>query len=133
MATADDLRDGIAANLAALSGWRVVSREGGQTQPPALRIGMPRPVSRLAFDGCWAWECSVIAYVQTSSLRAADVQLAPLLDTSGSSSLIVAVEADRTLGGAATDVECSGVNDIGLEDIEGGTFAFAEFTLKIME
>lgn len=119
MATLKQIREGLAANLAVLDGWQVSAYMLSQPTPPAIHV-VPGLVEfdRAMGRGLDEWTLNVQAFVPLNSDRGAQERLDGLIDGSGATSVKEAVEADRTLGGAADTarvVACTGYRTVAVE------------------
>ena len=72
----------------------------------------------------WAWQ--VLAAVPRSA-RNAQRTLDSLIDR-----IPDAIEADRTLGGSARSVTCTGVGEVGTAEIAGGQYLVATFFVEVI-
>lgn len=113
MASLSDIREGLAANLAALDGVQVSAYMLASPQAPSGHI-VP---DFIAYDSAMGrghddWRLKIQVFVSLAGGdRAAQVRLDSFIASSGSQSVKALVESDKTLGGIAEDVRvvsCSG-------------------------
>lgn len=127
------IREGLAANLASISGVQVSAYMLASPTPPAIHV-VP---SRIAYDKAMARgtdevTMTVQAYVALGLDRSAQSALDELLAPSGSRSVKTAIEADRTLGGVVQHVwvsEMSGYNVVSVP--ERGQMLSADWTVVV--
>lgn len=97
-----EVRQGIADALAAVPNLRVYSYVADAPQPPCAIVGYPDEwLYDVRFTEDTA-DCDipVTVYVGAASDRASQSQLDAFTDSTGTTSLKAAIEADRTLGGS---------------------------------
>ena len=105
MASISTLRTGIATNLATITGLRTTSTMPDNPNPP-IAIVIPRSVSYdEAFrKGMQIYQFNVMVIVGRVDERSAQNNLDAFCSSTGSSSIKLAIESDKTLGGSAFDV-----------------------------
>lgn len=128
-----DIRNGIATNAATIEGLRVHAEVPEQVVVPSFVVlgvneitfdeTMVRGTDRMTFD------CVIVA--SRADVKNAQRTLDAYLSTSGVMSLKVALESDRTLGGAAADMRVTRVSNYGSIDIAGVTYLSARFELDV--
>lgn len=129
------VREGIAANLDAITGLHVLAFVPDNPTPP-MAVVVP---SNVRFDtafhrGSDEYTMEVLVIVARASERGAQDTLDAYCDSSGSSSVKQAIEADRSLGGAAaslrvTDITTYGPLSVGETQYLAATFAVQVVTL----
>lgn len=99
-----DIRTGLAANLAAISGLRTYSFMPDNPAPPCA-VSLPLSVQYdEAFNrGHDSLEWEVMVLVQNADERSAQAALDAYCDPTSASAVKTAVESDPTLGGAVID------------------------------
>lgn len=126
----DGLRSGIATNLATISGLRVSAELPDNPSPP---IGVVQ-LRTVEYDGAFQRGLAVYTFVVTvivgrSAEREAQRRLNDYCDNSGASSVKLAIESDKTLGGAAFDCRVVSMDNIGALQLGDATYLAAEFTV----
>jgi len=105
MATITQIREGLAANLAALNGFQVSAYTLSNPTPPAIQVLPGEITYDLAMHrGLDEVVMLVQAFVALSSDIGSQKRLDELLDPTGADSLKTAVESDKTLGGLVGSV-----------------------------
>lgn len=121
--------DGIEARLATIAGLNVSDVTPGQITTPASVVGLPQSINYHSTMGRGKIELTFNVLVATSS--AIDVTgqkaLASYLDPVGATSVVTAIEGDKTLGGAVDDCIVTGsevgpLERFGLVDYYGAVF-----------
>lgn len=133
MATLQDLRVGLAANLASVAGVTVYSDTISNPTPPFLWVRPPAGEQVAAFhqtfggSGLTNWTLIVEGVVGDNNAAAAQADFATLL-----SGIPSAVEADKTLGGIAQDCNVTELrNYVESSTPEGPTIVGAEWVVAI--
>lgn len=130
MALISSLRTGLATNLATISGLRTSSTMPDNPNPP-IAIVIP---STISFDdtfqrGMQTYTFNVLIVVGRADERTAQNKLDAYCASTGSSSIKLAIESDKTLGGSAFDVRVSEMRNYGQIVIGEVTYLSAEFTV----
>lgn len=128
------IREGLADNLETIGGFQVSPYVLSNFTPPALMV---RPALDPAIDYHQAMgnhfsdvHMTVIAYVGTASDIGAQKKLDSLID---SNTIVDAIEADKTLGGACCDLSvetCHAYQEYARPD--GSTVLGAEWTVLVL-
>lgn len=112
--------------IAGLSTWDTIP---GQITPPCAIVGVPDvPSYRESFGrGSWRPNPTITVYTSQGHTQAGQLLLAQLADVTGSWSVPVAIEGDRTLGGLAVDCTVKSFQTLGAEFVSqigyyGGVF-----------
>lgn len=126
-----NLRAGLAANLATISGLRVVETLPDVVNPPMAMIGLEKVSYNKQNNRSMAeYTFKVSVLVGRVSERIAqknmDVYVAP-----GSGSIKYALESDRTLGGYAFDVFVAETTAIGALSVNAIDYYSAEFSVQV--
>jgi hypothetical protein len=137
MASMTDLREGIAANLASIANVQVSAVAPANPTPPSIWVE-PDPVEGVVYDRAMArgldlWTFLVWAVVPAASVQGGQAKLDGYIASSGSSSVKAAVEADKTLGGAAMDARvtrCAGYQPYVREGLNG-VFLACQWTVEV--
>lgn len=130
MASISDLRTGIATNLATITGLRTSSTLPDNPNPP---VALVAPTS-ITFDGAFhkgmqTYTFNVLVIVGRADERTAQNKLDGFVSSTGSSSIKLAIESDKTLGGKAFDTRVSEMRSYGQIPIGEVTYLSAEFTV----
>ena len=130
MALISSLRTGLANNLATISGLRTSSTMPDNPSPP-IAIVIP---STISFDdtfqrGMQTYTFNVLVVVGRADERTAQNKLDAYCASTGSSSIKLAIESDKTLGGSAFDVRVTEMRNYGQIVIGEVTYLSAEFTV----
>lgn len=128
MALVSELRDGLKANLATISGLRTTDTVPDNPSPP-IAVIIPQSVK---YDdtfqrGMNTYTFSVLVIVQRPSERSAQNLLDGFVSGTGSKSIKRAVESDKTLGGKAFDVRVTDLRNYGDITIGEINYFSAEF------
>lgn len=130
MASLSDLRTGIATNLATISGLRTSATMPDNPNPP-IAVVMPASIS---YDeayqrGMQNYTFVVMVIVGRVDERTAQNKLDGFVSSTGASSIKLAIESDKTLGGKAFDVRVSEMRNYGEVAVGDVTYLSAEFTI----
>lgn len=128
MASVSTLRSKIATNLATISGLRTASTMPDSPNPP-IAIVIPRTIS---FDdtfqkGMNTYAFNVMVIVGRADERSAQNNLDAYCSSTGSASVKLAVQSDKTLGGEAFDVRVTDMTNYGQVTIGEVVYLSAEF------
>ena len=129
MASISDLRIGIANNLATISGLRTSPTLPDSPNPP---IALVTPIS-VSFDdsfkrGMQTYTFVISVIVGRVDERSAQNKLDAFVSSTGSQSIKLAVESDKTLGGSAFDCRVTEMRNYGELTIGDVIYLSAEFT-----
>jgi hypothetical protein len=130
MASITDLRTGIATNLATISGLRTSPTLPDNPNPP---IALVTPIS-VSFDdsfkrGMQTYTFVVSVIVGRVDERTAQNKLDAFVSSTGTQSIKLAVESDKTLGGSAFDSRVTEMRNYGQLTIGDVIYLSAEFTV----
>lgn len=131
MASVSDIRDGIAANLSAISGLRISSTMLDAPRPP---VAMVYPDS-IDFDlngsrGADTFTFTVFVLVGRADDRTAQNRLDGFV--SGASSVKTAIESDRTLGGSANTCRVTSMSNYAQVNVGETLYLGVEFTVEVI-
>lgn len=125
-----DIRDGIATNLATISGLRTTAEIPDNPSPPIAIVQLRSIQYDQAFrKGLAVYTFTVSVIVGRVQEREAQRRLNAYSDNSGASSVKSAIESDKTLGGAAFDVRVESLDNIGSLQLNDATYLGADFTV----
>lgn len=135
MASISTLRTAIATNLATISGLRT-SPTGtipDNVNPPYAIVAPTTVDYHRSFStgGLNTYNFTVTVVVGRVSERTAQNTLDAYCSPTGSASIKLAVESNRTLGGAAYDCVVTGMRNYGSVTIGENTYLAAEFDLTV--
>lgn len=132
MASLSELREGIAENLATITGLRVSSFVPDNPNPP-MAIVTPQNIEyHKAFkNGFSTYNFVVSVFVTRVSERTAQASLDAYCAPTGASSIKSAIESDRTLSGRCFDLIVSDMRNYGSVIIGDNTYLTAEFDCAV--
>lgn len=129
-ATIEQIMQGIETRLATISGLRVSDTTPDQINPPQAFVGVPNIPNYHGTMGRAKFpiEPTVTVLVSATLDRVGQLKLASYANPTGDSSIVAAIEADRTLGGIVDDCIVDSFRPLGLEEVGligyyGGVFA----------
>lgn len=132
--TIQTIRQGIATNLATISGLRTSAFVPDNPTPP-IAIVVPE---RVDFDtamrrGLDTYTFRVLVIAQRASERSAQNTLDAFCNPTGATSVKAAIESDRTLGGAANDCRVTDLTDYGPLTVGETQYLAATFTVTVIQ
>lgn len=126
-----EIRAGLAANIATISGLRVSAEIPDNPSPPIAVIAL----NNISYDLAMARGTSLYNFTVTLIVgRVAERDAQRKLDAyagNGERSIKTAVQSDRQLGGAAFDVRLSDMNTIGALNLGEQTYLAADFAVQV--
>lgn len=126
-----EMRDGLAANLATISGLRVSAEIPDQVNPPMAVISL----TTVEYDNAFQQGLTIYRFgVTLVASRASDRWAQTRLDgycSNGENSVKLAIESDKTLGGSAYDVRVTEMGSIGAVSLDEVTYLAAEFSVDV--
>ena len=132
MALITDLRNGIATNLATIAGLRTGATIPDNVNPPFAIIAPNGVEYHQSFkNGLSRYSFTVTLVVGRASERSAQNALDAYCSPTGSSSIRVAVESDKTLSGKAFDCVVTAMRNYGSISLGDNTYLAAEFDLVV--
>lgn len=125
-----DIRQGIATNLATISGLRTAAELPDNPSPPIAVVAL----RSIEYDGSFQKGLAVYTFTVTVIVgrvaeREAQRRLNAYSDNTGASSVKSAIESDKTLGGSAFDVRVVSLDNIGQLQLNDATYLGADFTV----
>jgi hypothetical protein len=128
MASVTDLREGIAKNLRTITGLRAVATVPDNPTPP-IAVIYPESID---FDetfqrGLQTYTFRVVVIVGRADERSAQNRLDSFVASTGSTSVKLAIESDKTLSGKAFDTRVIAMTNYGSVDISEVVYLSAEF------
>ena len=122
-----DIRDGIATNLATISGLRTSAELPDQPSPPIAVVQLNNVTYDQAFQGGLVlYNFTITVIVGRVAERVAQQRLNAFAST-GSGGIKAALQSDRTLGGHAFDVKLQEMTNIGAITLGEQQYLAAEF------
>lgn len=126
------MRAAIATNLGTIAGLRTSPEMPDNPNPP---IALVRPVTveyNQAFaNGLTKYSFVVVVIVGRAEERTAQRSLDSFCSSTGSSSIKLAVESDKTLGGNAYDCRVTEMRNYTPIQLNEGTYLAAEFAVDV--
>ena len=138
MTSLREIRLGLKTQLETVDGLRVYDVWPTTINPP---VAVVRPLSWTYdddFEGAATYLLEITLLLQLGDLRVAQEQLDEYIGTEGAFSIPLALEADRTLGGAAQSVRIDGGRDYGTmqvgadENGRGPEFMACRFDVEVL-
>jgi len=131
MTTVSELREGLATNLRTVAGLRVSAEIPDQPNPPQAVVQL-RSVD---YDGSFQRGMTTYNFIITVLVgRVAEREAQRRLDayvSNGASSIKLAAEIDKSLGGKAFDVRISEMTNIGAVLLGETSYLSADFTATV--
>lgn len=132
MSIINDLRDGLAKNLATIPGLRVASELIDNPSPPVALVALESIEYDQAYqNGLTLYGFTITVIVGRVAERAAQRKLDGYMQPSGEQSVKIAVESDRTLSGSAQDIRVVSAGSVGSIQVNDQTYLAAEFTVTV--
>lgn len=129
--TIQEMRTGIGTNLATISGLRVSEEVPDQVNPPQAVISL----TNVEYDNAFKQGLTIYRFLVTLiASRASDRWAQIRLDgycSNGDDSVKLAIESDKTLGGAAFDVRVTEMGNIGTISLDESMYLAAEFSVDV--
>ena len=126
-----DMRAGIAANIATISGIRTYAEIPDNPAMPAAVVSL----ASVSYDRAFQRGLTEYSFVVTVILgRLAEVRAQKNLDayiSNGESSIKTAIESDKTLNGSAYDTRVTEMTDISSITIGDITYLTADFAVTV--
>lgn len=130
MADISSLRSGIKTNLSTITGLRVSDTIPDQINPPQAILSLSSvDFNKAMHRGATLYTFTLTVLVARQSERSGQAKLDTYVQSSGASSIKLAVESDRTLGGAAFDCICPQVTSYGVTTIGDINYLSGEFEI----
>ena len=132
MTSINAIRSGLAANLATISGLRVAAEMPDSPNPPIAVVMLENiEYDQAMKQGLTQYNFSVSLIVGRAAEREQQRKLDTYQQISGSQSVKLAIESDRTLGGVVYDLRVTNSSSIGSIIINDQTYLAAEFTVTV--
>ena len=132
MASITSIRSGLATRLATITGLRSGPTIPDNVNPPFAIIAPSSVDYHRAFNNALStYNFTVTLVVGRVSERTAQNSLDVYCSPTGNSSIRVAIEGDRTLGGVVFDTIGTGMRNYGSVTIGDNTYLAAEFDIAV--
>ena len=123
-----DIRDGLATNLATISGLRTAADLPDNPSPPIAVVALNNVTYDQAFQGGMVfYNFTITVIVGRVSERTAQTRLNAYAST-GAGGVKAALQSDKTLGGVAFDVRLQEMTNIGAITLGEQQYLAAEFS-----
>jgi hypothetical protein len=133
VASIAELRQGIATNLATIAGLRVSEFIPDNPNPPIAVVQFDRAQYHLDMgNGMTEYSFVVQLIVGRVDERTAQRNLDAYCSSTGSSSVLLAVESNRTLSGKAYDCVVTEMSSYGPVLVNDTTYLGAEFQIRVL-
>lgn len=132
MATISQIRTGLSTRLATITGLRSGPTIPDNVNPPFAIVAPSSVDYHRAFNNALStYNFTVTLVVGRVSERTAQNSLDAYCSPSGASSIRVAIEGDKTLGGIVFDTIVTGMRNYGSVTIGENTYLAAEFDIAV--
>jgi len=132
VASISAIRSGLATNLGTISGLRTGATIPDNVNPPYAIVSPSSVDYHKAFNNALStYNFTVTLVVGRVSERTSQNSLDAYCSPTGSSSIRVAIESDKTLGGVAFDTIVTGMRNYGSVTIGETTLLAAEFDIAV--
>lgn len=132
MASITAIRSGLATNLGTITGLRSGPTIPDNVNPPYAIIAPNSVDYHRAFNNALStYNFTITLVVGRVSERTAQNNLDAYCSPTGSSSIRVAIESDKTLGGVVFDTIVTGMRNYGSVTIGENTYLAAEFDIAV--
>ena len=132
MASITAIRSGLATNLGTITGLRSGATIPDNVNPPYAIIQPSSVDYHRAFNNALStYNFTITLVVGRVSERTAQNNLDAYCSPTGSSSIRVAIESDKTLGGVVFDTIVTGMRNYGSVTIGDNTYLAAEFDIAV--
>lgn len=132
MASITAIRSGLATNLGTITGLRSGATIPDNVNPPYAIIAPSSVDYHRAFNNALStYNYTITLVVGRVSERTAQNNLDAYCSPTGSSSIRVAIESDKTLGGIVFDTIVTGMRNYGSVTIGENTYLAAEFDIAV--
>ena len=126
------IRRAIASNLGTISGLRTSAELPDNPNPPIATVSLDTiDYDQAMKQGLTLFNFTVIVIVGRAAERQAQRNLDAYCSQNGASSIKLAVESDKSLGGNAFDVRVAGMNNIGSLQLNDQEYLAAEFSVTV--
>jgi hypothetical protein len=131
MASIGELRDGIATNLATITGLRTSDTMPDNPSPPIAVVSLSSVEYDQTFQrGMTLYTFDVTVIVSRADARNAQNYLDTYCSSTGANSVKLAIESDKTLNGKAFDLRVTQLSSYGSLTVNDTTYLAAEFSIS---
>lgn len=124
---------GIETRLATISGLTTSEFVPDKINPPMAIVGVPPIDYRVTMQkGVFTLNPTVTVFVSAAFDRLGQTALAGYANPTGSTSVIVAIEGDKTLGGVVEDCIVVDFRPLGLEEVGQVGYYGGVFNLRVL-
>jgi len=132
MPTITQIRDGLATNLATITGLRTSAEIPDNPSPPIAIVQMGNVSYDTAFGGgLTTYNFIVSVILGRVAEREAQRRLDAYGSTSGASSVKEAIESDRTLGGVVSDLRVTDLSNVGAVLLGEASYLTADWAVTV--
>jgi len=132
VASISAIRSGLATNLGTISGLRTGATIPDNVNPPYAIVAPSSVDYHKAFNNALStYNFTVTLVVGRVSERTSQNSLDAYCSPTGTGSIRVAIESDKTLGGVAFDTIVTGMRNYGSVTIGENTYLAAEFDIAV--
>ena len=132
MADIQAIREGLAANLATISGLRTEANMLETVNPPVAVVQLESISYDEAFQGGLdIYRFNVLVVVSRAADRIAQEALNDYASPEGARSIKVAIESDRSLSSAAQTLRVETLSNIGSLQLDNQEYYAAEFSVAV--
>jgi hypothetical protein len=132
-ATIAQVMQGIEARLATIEGLRTKDVTPDQISPPCAFVGVPPMDYRLTMGrASYLIKPTITVLVSAAWDRVGQLKLAGYANPTGSTSVIAAIEGDRTLGGIADDCVVDDFEPLGMEEVGAIGYYGGRFSMRVV-
>lgn len=132
MSVINDIRDGLATNLATINGLRTASELIDNPSPPIALVAIDSVEYDQAYqNGLTLYNFTISVIVGRVAERTAQRKLDLYMAPTGDQSVKAGVESDRTLSGACQDLRVVSSGSVGSIQVNDQTYLAAEFTVTV--
>lgn len=127
-----DLRNGLATNLATISGLRTSIDIPDNPSPPIAIIALETVSYDEAYQrGLTIYRFTITLLASRASERRAQAKLDEYTSDEGASSVKSAIESDKTLGGSAYDVRVTEMSNYGTVSLGEVMYLAADYAVTV--
>jgi len=132
MPTVQELREGLAVRLRTISGLRAASTQPDSPNPPQAIVNLDSITYDQAYNrGLDEYQFTILVLAGRVAERTSQNRLEAYLNPTGSSSIKVAIQGDRTLGGKAQTLRVTEVTSYGSINVGDVTYLAANITVVV--
>lgn len=126
------IRTAMANAVASVGGMRVHAVLPGVINPPAAIVRRQRTEYGTEFNGGDTSIFIVSLYFSSADVNTSQTAMDGYLSRAGSSSVVAALRADTTLGGACRSLTVNAVEEYGLTEVSGVSYLAASIPVTVI-